>query len=130
MTCLWSGERKGERLARWIPMEGLGVVNTTMKSLSYEISFLTLIHMHCSIWFPDYFILLVKQNHLVLSLVSFGANSCHVHVKCINDMYLIAVFSVSMTVFSCENASRQGEGESKFLNFKGMSFMYDPCRYL
>ena len=46
------------------------MVNVTMTSISYEISFLTLIHMHCSIWFPDYFILLVKQNHLVLSLVS------------------------------------------------------------
>ena len=70
MTCTWRGEGRGEGLARWIPMEGLGVVNVTMTSLSYEISFLTLIHMHCSIWFPDYFILLVKQNHLVLSLVS------------------------------------------------------------
>ena len=67
----------------------MGGVNATKTSLSHKFSSVILIHIHCSIKFPAYFISSIKQKHVLIIIAYFGANNCHVHVSYINNMCLI-----------------------------------------
>ena len=68
---------------------GGGGVNATKTSLLYKFSSVFLIHIHCSIKLPAYFISSIKQKHVLIIIAYFGANNCHVHVSYINNMCLI-----------------------------------------
>lgn len=72
----------------WKGDRGWGVIAAKI-SLSYKFSSVVLIHIHCCIKFPAYFISPIKQKHVLIIIGYFATNNCHVHMSYIHIMCLI-----------------------------------------